>query len=240
MAILPVMMSLSACSADSRSGIAEEVDIVSLRQWLPALEAKAREWRADAYLARASIPVGIGDYSPWLISADFDSPAEEYEGLIVTLENDETISAKVVEGSVHIAKTAPITPLDWRLDSSEALKLALDAEGLRFLERNPVTCSFLELWRLPGSLEGPVTWRLMLSECEGQYFREITLDAATGTILQFREGLDLLAELCRPLIRMAWMSRSRSAAEPGLSARCRGAADRQHRGAGPRHGVRGS
>ena len=163
----------------------ETLRIPSLRENLPKLEEAARVWSADAYLANAELPIRYGSPGPWLVSAIFNSPFEEFEGVLMFLEEDGSIKTEIVPHTVPVVQVEPIESDDWKLDSQEALDIGLDDQGLRYLEEHPrAGCSFLSLERdgvEPGS---PVVWRLVLSVPRDPGAGQPTvIAAATGVVL---------------------------------------------------------
>lgn len=177
---------ISSIAACSRSGRAP-AQVESLRSNLPDLQEVAENWRADAYLSSADLPLTNGGVAPWLIAAGFQSPTESAESLLVMLEHDGSITTKRMPHTVPLIQTEPIRERDWELDSAEALDSALDSTGLRFLEDySDHHCSFLDLERafdLPGR---PVVWWLRLTECfGGGDFDQVTvIDPISGEVLE--------------------------------------------------------
>jgi hypothetical protein len=79
-----------------------------------------------------------------------------------------------------------ITENDWELDTAEALELALDDNGRRFLQENAETqCGYLQLRRDARFPAHPVVWRLVLKLCPlGDPIQDTTIDAITGEVLE--------------------------------------------------------
>jgi len=88
-------------------------------------------------------------YASYLIWADFNSPTEEFESIAVKLLPDGSVSVEPLVHTVPVIQVDLITDDEWQLDSQEALEIALDDEGMRFLESSSGTeCSSLVLERL--------------------------------------------------------------------------------------------
>jgi len=170
------------CSNGPEVTPAMGVSVPPLREWLPALEQEARTWRPDAYLADVHIPIGLGGSHPWLISAGFNSPTDVFENIAVNVEMDGSITVEPFTQTLPVVQVEPITDQDWTIDSQEALNLTLDAEGLRFLQTEPVQFSALYLLAPDRQRARHVVWRLLLSQ-SGEYQRTIILDASSGGIL---------------------------------------------------------
>ena len=173
------MTALVSCNSQ------ETLSIPSLRENLSELEEAASLWNSAAYLADAELPIPGGEHGPWLVSASFNSPTEQFQSLLVFLQENGTVNTEIIPHTVPVVQVEPIEANNWKLDSQEALEIALDEEGIRFLEEHPgAGCSSLTLVRIglePGS---PVVWRLVLSDCLGPGVGQTTeIDATTGEVL---------------------------------------------------------
>jgi hypothetical protein len=173
------MTALVSCNSQ------ETLPIPSLRENLPKLEEAARVWRPDAYLANAELPIRYGSPGPWLVSAIFNSPFEQFEGVLMFLNQDGSIKTEIVPHTVPVVQVEPIESDDWKLDSQEALDIGLDDQGLRYLEEHPrAGCSFLSLDRSGVEPGSPVVWRLVLSDCLDPWTGQTTvIDATTGEVI---------------------------------------------------------
>ena len=173
------MTALVSCNSQ------ETLSIPSLRENLPKLEEAARVWSPDAYLANAELPIRYGSPGPWLVSAIFNSPFEQFEGVLMFLEQDGSIKTEIVPHTVPVIQVEPIETDDWKLDSQEALDIGPDDQGLRYLEEHPrAGCSFLSLDRIGVEPGSPVVWRLVLSDCLEPWTGQTTvIDATTGEVL---------------------------------------------------------
>lgn len=171
------------------------VSAESLEGRLPALTEAAKAWRPDAYLARASVRLIHDGFASYLIWADFNSPTEEFESIAAKLLPDGTVAVEPFVQTVPVVQVNPITEDLWQLDSQEALEIALDDEGMRFLEGFSGTeCSSLVLERLGFMPGAPVVWRLILSECEAPLIGQTTvIDAVTGEVISRETNLPATA-----------------------------------------------
>ena len=178
---------LSSCTNDEvTTSEPTVISVISLRENLPEMEKEAKKWRNDAYLVWLEIPIR-SDLSgnPLLIAAAFNSPEMEFEGVLVDLTADGSITLERIEQSVPVYQQTPITEDDWEIGSQEALDLMLDQEGLEFLLNNPESqSSFITLERTLSDPEQPLVWRLTLTKFLGETTRYIRLDPKTGEILE--------------------------------------------------------
>jgi hypothetical protein len=177
---LLVLAGLSSCRAEEAP-----VSVVSLRENLSDLEDAARPWSPDAYLANAELPIHYGSPGPWLVSAGFNSTTEQFQSLLVFLREDGTVDTEIIPHTVPVVQVVPIEASDWEVDSQEALDIALDEEGMRFLEKHPgAGCSSLTLVRIGLESGSPVVWRLVLSDCLDPWVGQTTeIDAITGEVI---------------------------------------------------------
>lgn len=171
------------------------VSVESVEQRLPQLVEKGRSWRPDAYLARVSVRLVGEGYASYLVWASFNSPSEEFESIAAKLLPDGSISVEPFVQTVPVVQVDPITEDLWQIDSQEALEIALDDEGRRFLEGASGTeCSSLILERLGFARGASVVWRLILSDCEHPSSSQITvIDAMTGEIVSRESDLPTAA-----------------------------------------------
>lgn len=171
---------LAACRGDS----AEPVEVVSLRDNLPQMEAAVRAWRADAYLEDADLPIQEGNPSTRLLSAGYNSLSTQFESLLVTIRQDGSIEVERIAHTAPVTQVDPIATDDWSVDSPEALELALDAAGRAFLEAHAdMHCSFMKLERRTGEPGEPVVWRMVLTEClDGDSLPDVYIDPITGEV----------------------------------------------------------
>ena len=191
---IAVLLSLSMVVACNRSTDLP-VTVESVKEMLPALAEAGTAWRPDAYLARASVRLIDDGSASYLIWASFNSPTEEFESIAAKLLPDGTISVEPFVQTVPVVQVDPITEDLWQLDSQEALEIALDDEGMRYLEGSSGTeCSSLVLERLGFAPSAPVVWRLILSDCEHPANSQITvIDAMTGELISRESDLPLSA-----------------------------------------------
>lgn len=120
------------------------------------------------------------------MSAVFGSPSGLHEIVHVVLERQGTVSTRTLQTLALPSPEQAITRQDFDLDTAEALELALDDIGWRWLEDNPQSqCSFMQLRRdsrFPGH---SVVWRLVLRPCPlGDPIQDVTIDAITGEVLE--------------------------------------------------------
>lgn len=181
LASLVLLVVMIACGDATRP----PVSVYSLREALLALEQAPFAWSGDAYLADAGVALRDRHPGTWPVDAGLRSPSREYEGLLVTLEEDGGITSEVVPQEVPVIQIEPITEEDWLLDSTEALERALDEEGRRYLEEHADShCGYLKLERDLGEPGQPVVWRRSLGECLGPGLMPDTLlDPITGEVL---------------------------------------------------------
>lgn len=181
---LGTLVALILIAACTRSrGLPVEVE--SLKQHLPAIVEAAKSWRSDAYLESASVRLIDESYTSYLIWADFASPSEESESVAVKLLTDGSIDVETFDQVIPGARIEPITDDDWELDSQEAVSIALDDDGRRFLEEQAgEQCSLAILERMNSAAGAPVVWRLVLSECANPLSGQSTIiDATTGKLM---------------------------------------------------------
>ena len=179
---LALTLGLGACD----NGDDLPVNVASISESLPKLEQAALQWRSDAYLVDATIDLLSGHpYLP-LANGYFQSPTTVFEGVLIYLEQDGSITAEVVSHENQVRQVIPITKDDWKLDAEEALERALTEEGRLYLEENAESqCSFMYLERdVPTSTE-TVVWRVTLSGCLLEpSFQTTIVDANAGEILR--------------------------------------------------------
>jgi len=175
---------LSAC----RSGADLPVRVASLPESLPNLERAAIQWRPDAYMVDANIQLLSDQPFRSSMNGYFQSPSTDFEGILVYLEQDGSITTELVPHENEVRQVAPITNEDWQLDAAEALDRALNTDSRAYLENNADSqCSFMILERdVPDSPER-VIWRVQLGGCLlDPPFQRIVIDANTGEILERR------------------------------------------------------
>lgn len=179
---LVLTVSLVACNGGEKL----PVSIASLRMELPDLEAVAREWRADAYLVEATVELLNERSSRSAATAYFQSPSTEFEGILVYLERDGSISTELVPYERPVLVAIPITNADWQIDAAEALDLGLSDDARRYLEENSDSqCSFMILERDTPESPQRVVWRIELGGCLlDPAFQRIVVDASTGEVLR--------------------------------------------------------
>jgi hypothetical protein len=187
---IAVLLGLSLAAACNRSTDLPAT-VESVQERLPALAEAGTAWRPDAYLARVSVRLTDDGYASHLIWASFNSPTEEFESIAAKVLPDGTISVEPFVQTVPVVQVDPITEDLWQLDSQEALAIALDDEGLRFLEGPSGTeCSSLVLERQGFEPNLPVVWRLILSDCEEPLIGQTTvIDAMTGEVISRESNL---------------------------------------------------
>jgi hypothetical protein len=168
----------AACNGNAEP----DARVASLRENIPALEETAKTWRQDAFLDSVELAVLSGEFEPSPISAHFISPSTLQQTLLVTVNADGVISTELVEQTIPVTPSQPITSDEWLLDSPEAFEIALDAKASRFLETNAYDqCSFMVLERSLGSPGEPVVWRVVFQQCLGLgALPQILIDAITG------------------------------------------------------------
>lgn len=181
---IAVLLGLILAAACNRSTDLP-VTVESVEERLPELAEAGTAWRPDAYLARASVRLIDDGYASYLIWADFNSPTEEFESIAVKLLPDGSVSVEPFVQAVPVVQVDPITDDEWQVDSQEALAIALDDQGLGFLEGpSGKECSSLVLERQGFEPSLPVVWRLILSDCEEPLIGQTTvLDAMTGEVI---------------------------------------------------------
>ena len=98
---------------------------------------------------------------------------------------DGPVSVESFVQAVPVVQIDPITDDDWRLDSQEALAIALDDQGLGLLEGpSGKECSSVVLERQGFEPNLPVVWRLILSDCEEPLIGQTTvIDTMTGEVI---------------------------------------------------------
>ncbi len=161
------------------------VQTESLRENLPLLEEAALNWKQDSYLVQAEVELLSGDSQRSLIVAGFQSPSQESESLMVTLDQGGSIVTERVPHTVPVRQTEPILNEHWELDTTDALNKALSEEGRIYLIQNADSqCSRLVLYRNVRKPGEPVEWSLSLSGCLlERLFQRTTIDPNTGEIL---------------------------------------------------------
>ena len=181
---LALTLGLGACD----NGDDLPVNVASISESLPKLEQAALQWRSDAYLVDATIDLLSGHpYLP-LANGYFQSPTTVFEGVLIYLEQDGSITAEVVPHENQVRQVIPITKDDWKLDAQEALAGGLTPEGRRYLEENADDqCSFMILERDVPDAPERVVWRVALGGCLLEPpFQSIVIDANTGEVLRQR------------------------------------------------------
>jgi len=159
-----------------------DAPLMSLREALPELSLAAMEWRADAYLVDAQLPLSsFGSHRPQ-VSAGFQSPTEDGESLLVTLHWDDSISTETIAHTIPVIQIPPIDLDKSMMDSGEAFEAAVDfAGGPSSLSGRG--CSFLILERYRAEENLPVIWRLTLGDCDSSATEYIRIDATSGALL---------------------------------------------------------
>ena len=175
---------LTACAPKK---ISEEdrsrIFVVSLQENWQKLEAKALDWRSDAYLVEIIIPIDVDAPPPgeFLIQAYYNSASDNKEFLAVMLDQNGELRSGV-SALPQPTNEQPIARSDWQIDSVEALKSLLTEEDIRFLLLNPVhNCSTLDLKRNPRVGMDIVVWRILISDCVGSDYRhDENMNAISG------------------------------------------------------------
>ncbi len=176
-----VVIATSACSSPTPTPRKIEVEIVSLREKLPALQARAAEWYPDAYLVKADIPIQINQVQPWLISAEFHSPTHDHESLGVTLGMDGQITVQSFQQTVALYQPSNIFLDSIKLDSQQALSALLNEDNIGFMKGRNRQCSELTLERDVTRSDEPVIWILDISGCTAPPYPKYTfLNPETG------------------------------------------------------------
>lgn len=175
------LLSLSACNAADEAPYA----VASLRESMPKLEQVATQWRPDAYFVDADVEL-LGDQQyRSSVSAYFESPTTDFEGILVYLEQDGSTTSELVPYETQLEHAQPIALDEWDMDATEALDSGLTSEGRQYLEDNPDNqCSFMTLER---ESQDRVVWRIELGGCLlDPPFHSIVIDANTGELLRVR------------------------------------------------------
>ncbi len=190
--IILLILLLSGCS--SATSISEEqLTIPSLREHYPALLAEAQKWQPDAHLSSVLTFIRLDTHTQktnlW-ISAYFDSPSKDFEGIDISISQDGILTKEIMEYKVLIPRyDVPITEDDWQIDSQEALDIYLQEKNVRrFIDSVDNFCGDMTLERFL-LIEGqPVMWGLSLSECFdlGSEFY-LYMDASSGEIFDISE-----------------------------------------------------
>lgn len=177
---------LAACNG----GRTSFVEVASLRDNLPKLEVEAMAWQQDAYLEFAHLALLTGDFEPSPIIAQFVSPSNPQQSLLVSLGVDGEVTTEPVTQTTQQTLTKPISDRDWLLDSPEIIDRALNPQALQFLEDHADSqCSFMVLERDNTLADAPLYWRITINECVGDAgLPTIVLDPNTGEIVRTGPG----------------------------------------------------
>ncbi len=162
------------------------VKIPSFRQYYPILLEEAQKWQPDAYLDDARIFLFPKSYDFSMISASFQSPSKDLESLSVDLYQDGAITSKVFTQEYPIYQHEPITEVDWKVDSQEALEYMLNQAGRKSADPDKDACGFIILERVLAVQDQPVIWSLTLWDC-ADVVQHLYLDANSGEILDSAE-----------------------------------------------------
>ena len=182
-----------------------KVTLATLEQSLPTMEAWATEWNEDAALWFVSFDILPKDESPnqqshktgapfkiepmrrTAVTGFYLSLSDFTEVLTISIRRDASMDWDTMSMDGPPPVFVPIEKEDWALDSTEALKIALSREGVRFLRENEVSqCSRLTLRREEYEPKQPTVWAIFLETCglpDSEPFRRTFLDATTGEIL---------------------------------------------------------
>jgi len=143
----------------------------------------AHAWQPDAYFVSATGTVET-NYGPrkLFIIYEFLSTSKN-EALLVTVYEDSELETKIVKGG-SLTNLPKIDSTDWALDSVQALQIAQENGGAKYLREHGAEARFdLDLEYYRGTTSGPVVWRAsyFTSGDDGTLYIEI--DAVTGEIL---------------------------------------------------------
>ncbi|MDR2431901.1 MAG: hypothetical protein LBD99_06615 [Candidatus Margulisbacteria bacterium] len=158
-----------------RFGDATEFDYgVSALQWLPEIQQKAREWRADAYLfaiSEAEIDVN-GNSGKW--SYLFYSPGSG-KSMLYTYD-----SGFIAQKETVLSPLNPVYSL--RIDTPTALHRAMDS-AKNFLAENEVSSRVISLVGPAYESRATVSrWQVVFHGLNGAH--RVNIDAATGAVLK--------------------------------------------------------
>jgi hypothetical protein len=182
---MTLVLALTGCQSPTAS--APPVEVTSLQEVLPALLEAARDWRSDAFLAEADLPLTDVEYQGPIAYAGFQSPEEDGESLLVKLNRDGTVSAQSIVQTPPIRKRQPILFDQSMLDSGEALNRALEFAGRDAWTLARSGCSFLGLGRDLSVDQTPVTWMLTLTDCDAKDVVQVEIDAHSGALVFLRD-----------------------------------------------------
>ncbi len=164
--------------------------VLSVRELYPKALAEASLWRPDAFLVWADVTLRRADSirAPDAAFA-FNTRVDPTSGLLVYVSEANGGTRIETEEAYSPARTNPQRPIEldeWRIDSTEALEIALANGGQEFLGQYPEADSlFLRLEHAIPYATGRLQWRAVFSETFGEGIW-IMIDPLTAEVLETR------------------------------------------------------
>lgn len=191
LAILMLIISLSSCEKNHLSiDNIEGLYLPPLGKIVPILQDKADEIKPGSSLQRLMIELFPNkDESEQVILARFQT---DITGEIVYIYyfDDGTVSGEIENiPGISSYREGGITPLSGiEIDSSilepeEALSIMLDYVQIDPSYSDRINCSGLVLGRVESMEPNIMIWDLILEDCEGDFFRQVEINAQTGELL---------------------------------------------------------
>jgi hypothetical protein len=166
-----------------------QIDVLSLSDYWPRIEAVLLDWHPDAYLVEVSLSLYVNDDAPLspLILAFFYSQSFPGNALEVYVDEHGIVETVYFDYDPDFdSGRIPILRSDWTVDSTTALEKLMSGTDAGFIVQHAETqCSDLHLARWPDDPRNAVLWRLRVYECLSEgYDRVSFLDAMSGQVVE--------------------------------------------------------
>lgn len=172
---------LISCSSTRNYAHENGVEILELNNYYDTLILEGRKWSDDAYLY--SVDFAIGERRPWALSAGFYSSTKTQESLVVIIDPHMQISRQVIDHKREIPRGDPITHVNWKIGSQDALQRLL-TENAKAIASIDNLCGSLRLGRVLNLATHPLVWRLTYYECATPDAYYAYLNPLTGEIIE--------------------------------------------------------
>lgn len=194
--LLFLLLSISLCSCNNDRLDIEEVEglwLPSIKEIYPMIEAKAKELDPETKLQKLFISLfPENQKADFVIMARYDH-IKDNEAIYVYYYLDGTIIGEVKEMGLTDIAMKEFEKLDKQMggiefdetimDSPEAFSILKEYADLSSTYRDRIYCSDLILSKYDNPDFDPVIWVLFLRECEGDFVRQIEIDARTGELI---------------------------------------------------------
>ncbi len=162
-----------------------QISVSSVKTFWPQAMAIAQEWRSDAFVLEAEVGIRFLKSPTKGSSANFtfQSPSEDYKVFVVSCSTEKCNSFEVEhEKGYPVHHCKPFFPEDFKLDSQEALDIALQNGGADYINLQSVIAD-LSLSRGFPLCTDTVIWIASFMDL-ANFGINIGIDANTGEVIE--------------------------------------------------------